>query len=366
MIEVLTKYRESPAVNQSLIKSLLSGIGTFKKKEKDLFAEEDEHFILGSASDTMLLTPEVFNQIFYISELENKPSDTIMSIIRDVYDKKSEGFTNIESTKRLIWEAANSRSYFANRINNDIDKDTRIPSIIKDGKDYWEELIKSNKRTILSNAELGIVNAVVDSFKHHPHTADYFDDKLSTHAQVAIYFKYKDLDCKALLDYIIFDHEQKTIQPIEIKTMGGSTKTFPISAKRFRYDIQIAWYDLALRSVDKLKINDLYEIDIKDYIILPFKFLVESTDMPGVCPLVYTATSYDYITGRYGCVVQKDKIIYHGDDDLKLGHNISTRSYYGYEQGISLYKWHKENEFWEMDKELYEKNGEIELNVFCK
>jgi len=361
LIKKLNDYYASDAVNQSMLKALLAGIGTYKKEEKNLFAEDPEHFILGQAVDTNLLLPSIFNDLFYISTLEKKPSDTIMAIIREAFSKR-DAFINIEANKESLWNAINSNQYYMNRYNADFNADKRIEGVITEGTAYWNEHVIADKKTILSSAEKSTVDTIVESFKTHRHTQQYFNNDLTPIYQADLYFTYSDLPCKALLDYILVDQINKTIQPIDIKTMGDSTKMFPVSARRHRYDIQQSFYHLALSSINELEINAYTKIDITDYVILPFKFIVESTTSPGVCPLVYTATPIDYFTGRYGATEQRGRIVY-GIDNV-VGQRDITKQIYGYEEGIRRYKWHKRTEIWNMDMELYEAKGELELDIF--
>lgn len=356
----LSDYYASPAINQSMLKALLAGIGTYKKEEKNLFAEDPEHFILGQAVDTSLLLPSIFNDLFYISALEKKPSDTIMNIIREAFSKR-DTFINIEANKEALWNAINSNQYYMNRYNADFNADTRIEGVIKEGTAYWNEHVIADNKTILSSAEKSTIDTIVESFKTHRHTQQYFNNDLTPIYQADLYFTYSDLSCKALLDYILVDQVNKTIQPIDIKTMGDSTKMFPVSARRHRYDIQLAWYHLALSKINELEINAYTKIDISDYTILPFKFIVESTTSPGVCPLVYTASPTDYITGKYGAIDERGKLEFIHEP---IGPRTQIKRIYGYKDAIEKYRWHEGTGIWDMDMELYECKGELELDIF--
>lgn len=358
LLTKLNNYYESPALSQSMMKALLAGIGTYSKEKEDLFREDPQHFILGSAVDSLLLTSSVFDKQFHISKLENKPSDTVMAITREVFSNKED--LNFSLNQELIYNTCNNRNYYANLRKDNIKDDTRIAKVIKQAQDYWNELIAASGRTILSIEDMLLIESIVTSFKSHPFTRDYFSTGLTELAQLDIYFEYRGLNCKALLDLVLIDRDAKTIQPIDIKTLGRSTKAFPVSAKRFRYDIQGAWYTLALKQSKEIRVNEYLNIDTSEYTVLPFKFIVESVDSPGLCPLVYTMTPMDYYTGTLGFVTQTGEVL------RPRVNGIISSEFAGYEQAIDLYKWHVETEIWDMDKELYEQNGELSLNVFTK
>ena len=128
--------------------------------------------------------------------------------------------------------------------------------------------------------------------------------------------------CKALLDMVVIDDELQTVQPIDIKTTGEYPENFHRVAKRFRYDIQAAFYTLALSYA------------YPEYTILPFQFLVESTVASAIgTPLLYTCTESDLLIGRYG-----GKYI----TEVSIATQLFTHTKYtdilGFEDGIREYK----------------------------
>ena len=149
---------------------------------------------------------------------------------------------------------------------------------------------------VKSAEEYLTVRNIVASIKNHKFTKEYFrkaGSELEIVYQLPIFFNHKTLDCKALLDMVIFNHSDKTIQPIDIKTTSGRTVHFPTSFRKYRYDIQAAWYTLAL---EYYKNNNIF---YSDYKVLPFKFIVESTTDIGR-PLVFTCSKEALYAGRYG------------------------------------------------------------------
>ena len=87
----IDKYFESENLNQSRLKSLEQGLSKFldteKLTDKELYYGENKSFIKGSAVDCLLTGEEgKFEDLYYISDIETKPSDTEMSIINMVFD----------------------------------------------------------------------------------------------------------------------------------------------------------------------------------------------------------------------------------------------------------------------------------------
>ena len=345
-LQIKNEYYAAKAVNQSLLKALLAGIGTYKKAESNLFYEEADHFILGNLVDCYLTTPSLIEQEFFVvPELESKPSDKVMSIVQEVYSKKRTMFLNDHCDE--IYTSLNEHEYYLNRKKDTCEEDNRVTDIIEKGVEYWNALIESKNRQIISLEEKELAKNIVESLKTNPRTAKYFNSKNITLYQYPIYFKYSDLNCKALFDMLLINTKQKLIQPVDIKTIGGSTKEFPRNVQLHKYDIQAAWYSLALKLTDYIQTPLHGEIDISDYTILPFRFIVESTKSPGLLPLVYEISEEDMHIARFGA----KKL-----SSIQTKHKVLSRvrEIKGFEEAIELYKWHELNDQWELDKKISE------------
>lgn len=317
-----SEYRNHNAISQSQLKALLSGIGIYKHVRSN-----GVHFLLGDAVDILLTQgKQVFDDKYYVSTIK-LPSESIVRVVNLVFNDYP--YSNDGDYLNAIVEACNTVEY-----GMKWKRDTRVNKIIKEGGSYWEELKKSYGKTIIDSVQNNTIKAIVESLTTHEFTKDIFNCK--SEDQLAIYFNYKGVECKALLDRVNIDDEFKTLQPIDLKTTGDYTGNFRFNARKFRYDIQAAWYTLAL---EHWKIWHY-----PDYTILPFQFVVESTKNPGYVPLVYTCTSLDLQGGKEG--------IMYGD-----------RHYKGYEDAIELYKWHESHSY-EYEKEIQEMNGNLNLDLW--
>lgn len=359
MLKRVQQYFNSPAISQSQLKAILNGVGAFKtiKKEGDLYYEEKESLIIGSAVDCILTERDEKNQInlktfyedYYISIIK-KPSDTIMSIIQEIYNKvDKDSIENLNDLKysMIILEVCNNHNY-----QNNWKDDTRVKKIIDEGSLYWEELIKSKNKQILDKEQSLTIWNIVISLLTHNHTKKYFEcnnNSIKLFFQTPIYFTYENEECKSLLDLIIIDYDKKLIIPCDIKTIGDFTSNFLFSVKKFRYDIQAAFYLLALESF-KIKYN------LNDFKIMNFKFIVESTIQQG-CPLIYTIKNSDIY---YALLGDEAVNFCERGQCRKLSNEIK-----GIKQAIYLYKWYKNNHpEMKYNKEIVEGDGELLLNIW--
>ena len=317
-----SEYRNHNAISQSQLKALLSGIGIYKHVKSF-----GVHFLLGDAVDILLTqSKEVFDEKYYVSNIK-LPSESIVKVVDRVfidYPYSTDG-DHLEAILNACNEVGYSMSW---------KRDTRINKILKEGGAYWEELKNSYGKTIIDCVQNETIKSIVKSLTTHEFTKDIFNCK--SESQLAIYFNHKGIKCKALLDRVNIDDEFKTLQPIDLKTTGDYTGNFRFTAKKFRYDIQAAWYTLALKH--------WRDWNYPGYTILPFQFIVESTKNPGYVPLLYTCTNLDLQGGRDGII-----------------HN--ERHYKGYEDALELYKWHESHSY-EYEKEIQDMNGNLNLNLW--
>ena len=352
-------YYTNPAISQSKLKLLLgSNPSIFNViNEPEMYFEEKKHFLIGDGVDIQLTRSiEEFNNKFHISNVQNKPSDTIKSIVNEVYDRVrlidgiEIGFITDHPTMILI--SCNNHDYQI-RWN----EDTRINKICE-AWEYWEDLKASEGKQVLSQEENDLISQIVMSIRTNPTTSKYFETSKDIEIldQLAIYFSYCGIDCKALLDRVIVDHKNKTIQPIDFKTMGDQTIYFPKSLRQRKYNIQAAFYTEALKYFIERDDKTL-----QDYKILPFKFIVESTVNPGK-PLVFTCSNELLFMGRWG----------REENFLELNVPDSTETWIkkeyvsypeikGFHQLIEDYKWYMEKGF-ETKREIVESQGEFQLD----
>ena len=83
MKDYINDYYNSGRISQSKLKLLLLGPKKFvERRDSSLYFEEKESLIIGSAVDCLLTQSEEFEKDYYISSLEEKPSDIIKSILK--------------------------------------------------------------------------------------------------------------------------------------------------------------------------------------------------------------------------------------------------------------------------------------------
>jgi hypothetical protein len=343
----LESYYENPAISQSKLKLLLSNPKLFNTvEEPEMYFEEKKHFTIGSAVDCLLTQPQIeFDSKYHISNLQNKPSDTVKSIVNQVFDKvieqQYEAIGPITTYSDIILQCCEEHQY-----QSGWKEQTKINKICE-AWEYWEDLKQALGKQVLSQEENDLISQIVMSIRTSEATSKYFEKNrhIEVIFQMAIAFEYKGIVCKALLDMVIINHQNKTIQPIDIKTMGDYTINFPKSLRQRRYDIQAAFY------VEALKSKEVYTI----YEILPFKFIVESTIDPGT-PLVFTCTKSLLDLGKYG----RNGFLIEGEKSV-IQNYIVIPEIKGFHQLIEDYEWYLENGF-EKSRKIVESKSEFQID----
>ena len=225
--ESIKSYRENPAINQSTLKDLQYGLANFLKKQ----TEEGPvaSFERGSAVDTILTGNEGdFKDLYYISALEKKPSDKEIEIVELIFNKLSSVYEDsitqfgLDSPiiKGTIQQSIEEIGWQPNwKIETRIEKITGNPLC----QEYFEDLKKSIGKTILSQAQVEQIDAVVDSLRKSETTKKFFDRKallenenMIVLYQVPVYFKIDGIECKALPDIAIL-----FLDNIEFETVFG-------------------------------------------------------------------------------------------------------------------------------------------------
>jgi hypothetical protein len=345
--EEVQKYYESEALGQSKLKLLLGDISSFNKE----FDSSAEHFLIGSAVDCILTNSrEAFNAEYYTSEIEKLPSDAIIEILKLVHENLLEDYAeslevitteqetaSVTPFAEFVGELGNWEAYVLEACERTgwqprWGAEAKFKNVLL-ASDYFMDLCKAFGKTVISQSQANTIHTIVASLTGSPRTARYFDRrtledyaKVEVYYQFPVYFEYRGVQCKALLDIVIVERndagEITGVTPVDLKTMNGNTYYFPSSIKTRRYDIQAAWYTLAL------------EKHFGPGLIKPFQFVVESTSYQGK-PLLFEVEQSLLEIGRAGIVP-----VILSDIDVVLKQEVL-----GYEQLLDLYIYHSENGF---------------------
>ena len=357
--EQIDQYYASTDLSQSLGKALLKGLKQYNEaiaRQENPPADEKPYFTIGKAVDTILTGEEgQFEQEYHVSELEKMPSDVEVNMIKMCFQNLLEsGLEPSQMYPLSAYEAQMQECIITYDWYKGKPGDKRTLGLLENGNAYFQDLIKAHGKKVIDKNTKLIIDAVVMSLRTNDTTSKYFNrslfhtPKIDIYYQLPIYFTYKGIACKALLDIVIVikndDGQIVTIKPFDIKTMTGEVITFPKSVKAYRYDMQGAWYTNAIYAwIDKMSSHLVAEL----YTVEPFSFIVESTDQPGQ-PLVFQLNDEMIARGETGVSPVYQKI---DDYNIEIIPEIP-----GYEQFIAEYRWYEENG-WDVDRRIAKAEG---------
>jgi hypothetical protein len=343
-------YRENPAINQSRLVALSHGIGSYKFQKKEDFTPDP--FLIGGAVDCLLTTPDQFEDRFIVSS-DLTFTSKVAKIIKTVYDEVEKPAHGINHYEKELLEEAVIQDYGQKW------KEGTVWGKIVEQNILWDTLCASEGRDIIGKNHIPIIDRCVDTLKNHPFSKKIINYDIDVEYQKEVYFKHRELDCKALLDKVIVNDlycnlvlsditiPPKSILPIDIKTIGQSVKSFPTSFRKYRYDVQSSWYMLALKK------------EYPNYNILPMLFVVVSTSTKEY-PLIYKTVWDDLYIGKYGGKKE-------WNNTLSYKKYIKQPDVLGYEQMIDLYLQQlslPEEVQFKYDYHIYKNNGIIEKSLW--
>ena len=313
MLNQVKDYRQHDALHYSKLSALSKGYGTYvnKKYWTDQFAMNH-----GNAFECLLTYKQHFDELFYISNEDNYTRGSAKSVVRLVFDTV-ESYVPLNTLREPLLLAASQEGYGGSW------KEEVIWNNLMKLEVFYEDLWKAKGKTIISRNDYERILHQVNMVKSHSFTAHIVESW--TDFQVPNYFSYNGIESKRLYDAV------SETGLYDIKYTNGSVKDFNFSLRKFRYDIQAAWYS--------------YRQDF------PLQFMVVShvTNEP---PLIYTLSLKD-LTVAYEGISKgtNDEFI----EDMKVP---------GIKQIINNYNWHLSNPDVDVDRGIYITNGRLITNAY--
>lgn len=346
----MKEYFSHPALNNSLLNTL-SNPKWIEWKMSNVEVEDGDkrHFRIGSAIDTLLTEPYRFDELFCIVNLnapsglmgkfiyylpkglfppEDEINDIYLEDFKEAYEKSGYKLP-IKTVVSNLWSEPTYYNFYY------MSKNTENKTLLS--LDEFKEVEEAVKN-IRSNS---FINHYFSIISDNPHIQKEF--------QKVIFFEYecptgiKDyftdeevhepVECKAMMDLVVWDHKEKTVRLIDLKSTGHSTYDFEEYFYSYGYFRQCAFYTLAMQHY--LKSNNL------DYTILPFQFIVTPKSNKGYPALIYEVSEETLNKGFSGTV-----------RDKKLP---------GVYELIKDYLWHYKNKDWSARREIIEQNYKITI-----
>lgn len=231
------EYRTDPALSYSIL-ARYEREG-FNNLDKLFDKIESPSLQFGQAVDTLMTgSEEEFNEHFMVAQLDNPPSDTLVSITKKAFDTWGEGYTDIRdipddllisSVQDIVW-------------NNHWLPKTRAKKIKEDCTAYYKLLYLSEGKTILNTYVYQDVLNTVDKLRSADSTRFYFekgnifDDSIERLYQLKFKATFNNVEYRCMADLIIVFHDKKLVVPVDLKTSYKPEWDFYKSFTEWRYE----------------------------------------------------------------------------------------------------------------------------------
>lgn len=250
-----------------------SAIGWFLKKGprylRDMLDGKEEgisgkYLEKGTMIHEYILQPEEFWKDYEILDFEVPRVKQQKDLCEKYYNYK---LTNpLESEDRLLLDAYNFA--YSNK-KSDEQKLTEARDITENYAKYIKYLEIESKKKVISFSDLTMLKQIKTNLEEHIAANKLLFDVPTTydcHNEFHINWDYKGIPCKSLLDRVMFDHVNKKIILIDLKTTSD-VYNFKHSVEEYDYYRQITYYLLAISWYMKDQEIDISDYDCEAYII---------------------------------------------------------------------------------------------------
>lgn len=239
----MEEYFNNPRISNSSLKTinLLQG-GSPKKFKKYVIDGKGISIESPSLKNGKLIHKYVECPEDFIIDTGVKPSEMMADWVQDAYDVSSVlgDLTNeiILSSKGVRYSNMKDEVKIINKFN-------------EEGLAYYEFLKLKNNKVCLDLPTKFILEGVIESLKNNKEVnkalfVKELDDSVY-YNEFPIYWQYKGLELKSLLDRVIINYELKFATIIDLKTTSKALSLFKETFEFYHYHRQLAFYKRALQ-----------------------------------------------------------------------------------------------------------------------
>lgn len=307
---------------------------------EDVDDKDTQAATTGRIVETLLLEPEEFDSRFYMSSCAEAPSALMLAFVNALY----------KFTKEATDDNGNVTRSF-----EDISKDAYVESGFKikyeaviskfigsDAEIYYNEMrtVKAKNLTVVTAEDVTNAEKIVQELQNNPVTKDVVNLVSSSRYGVYNQLQVENYEIdghlfKSMMDKLIVDHEQQTIQVYDLKCTW-SVENFLEEYYLYRR----AYIQAYLYTIAATAFRDANE-EMEGYDVLPPKFIVcDSTNYYN--PLIYTLSEQDL-------------------EDAYSGFTHKNREYKGVGTIIADLKWALDNNVWNISRENSINNGLVKI-----
>ena len=338
------EYRAVSMDSSSSLKEFSTNRRKYYKKyilNEKVEEEDSKASVIGRVVETLLLEPEEFDNRFYMSVCLSAPTGLMLAFVEALYKHTAAATDKFGSVNRpfvdLFLDAYNDSGF---KIKADAVLNKFQGS---DAEIYYDELrkVRSKGLTVVTSDDVTNSERIVTELKTNFATSEVVNLVNSARWSVHNQFQIEGYSVdghlfKSMMDKVIVDHEQRTIQVYDLKCTWNVENFYEEYYLYRRAYIQAYLYYCAAKSLTINQNSELY-----GYEVLCPKFIVcDSTNYYN--PLIYSLTGDDLL-------------------DAYEGFEHKGRIYPGVRDIIKDLKWAQSNDVWNISRENYISKGQVKL-----
>lgn len=303
-----------------------------EEEEKDTKAS-----VIGRLVETLLMESNRFDELFYMSACMSTPTGLMLAFVEALY-VVTRNATNDDGVVTRDFEELSKEAYTQSGYK------ILYPAVIgkftgSDAEVYYNEirLVRAKNLTVVTMQDVSNAEKIVEELKTNPITATIVNLTNSARYTVENQMKIEEYVVdghifKSMLDKVIIDHVQKSIQIYDLKcvwTVEGFYKEYYTYRRAY---IQAFLYCRAMLAITLDVNNPLY-----GYNVYPPSFIVcDSTNY--FSPLIYTLSMEDL-------------------QEAYNGFEYMGKQYPGVKEIIKNLQWALDMNIWNISRENYLKKG---------
>ena len=296
---------------------------------------------MGRIVETLLMEPHLFDDKFYMSSCTSTPTGLMLDFVEALYkhtrDATDENGIVTRQMNDLLQDAYKDSGF-------KIKYEAVISKFVgSDAEIYYNEIrtVRSKNLTVINTTEVSIAEKIVEQLRINTTTAPIVNLINSSRYEIIDQMQVEGYiidghPFKSMLDKVVIDHKEKTIQPYDLKCTWSVENFYEEYYLYRRAYIQAYLYYHAM-----LHLTQDEESPYHDYKVEYLKFIVcDSTNY--YQPLIYTLDDNDM-------------------DDAYKGFVHKGRTYPGVQDLIAALTWCVTTGTWTISHKNYLSNGVVNI-----
>jgi hypothetical protein len=296
---------------------------------------------MGRIVETLLMEPHLFDDKFYMSSCTSTPTGLMLDFVEALYKHTKDATDEngiVKTPMNELLEAAYKDSGFKIKYEAVISK-----FVGSDAEIYYNEIrtVRSKNLTVINTTEVSIAEKIVEQLRINTTTAPIVNLTSSSRYEVIDQMQVEGYTIdghkfKSMLDKVVIDHKEKTIQPYDLKCTWSVENFYEEYYLYRRAYIQAFLYYRAMFILvaDEASPCHGYKVEYLKFIVC------DSTNY--YQPLIYTLDDNDM-------------------DDAYKGFVHKGRTYPGVQDLIAALTWCVTTGTWTISHKNYLSNGVINI-----